>query len=313
MSLTTNTILQMNLFSLHTRICILVTLVLCSCGQHKSDRDGDDSTDTTLTQAVESSIDSLQSADNAPSEDETASLADSAKQIKSIPVNRQGLHIYISKPKMHLFVLDSRDSVIYSCGIACGLRKGNKSGKGDYRTPEGNFSINGMFNSTDWVHRTRDGRAVKGCYGPRFLRLATGRFSGIGIHGTNSPGSIGHRASEGCIRVNSANIMTLFNKYAYDGMPVVVSTEDAVLPNFKGLPAFASNVSSSSKKKTEDSSDEDHNKVTNENNVSEKHEAKPLEESSHETPSKHKASTNEVNHSKKESQSELQESQSYFE
>ena len=136
---------------------------------------------------------------------------------------------------MHLFVVNGNDSVVFSCGIACGIRKGDKTGKGDYRTPEGDFSISGMFNSTDWIHRTRDGRAVKGCYGPRFLRLRTGRFSGIGIHGTNAPGSIGRRASEGCIRVNSANIMTIFNNYAYEGMPVVVSGENAPLPPFKGV------------------------------------------------------------------------------
>lgn len=137
---------------------------------------------------------------------------------------------------MRLFVVNNSDSVVFSCGIACGIRKGDKTGKGDYRTPEGDFSISGMFNSTDWIHHTRDGRSVKGCYGPRFLRLRTGRFSGIGIHGTNAPGSIGRRASEGCIRVNSANIMTIFDDYAYEGMPVVVSTEDAPLPSFKGLP-----------------------------------------------------------------------------
>lgn len=303
----------MNLFSLHTRICILVTLILCSCGQHKSDRGEENSSDSVSNQAVQASIDSIQSADNAPSEDETAHLADSAKQIKSVPANRQGLHIYISKPKMHLFVLDSRDSVVYSCGIACGLRKGNKSGRGDYRTPEGNFSINGMFNSTDWVHRTRDGRAVKGCYGPRFLRLSTGRFSGIGIHGTNAPGSIGRRASEGCIRVNSANIMTLFNKYAYDGMPVVVSSEDAALPNFKGMPTFASSNSSTSKKDADHSSAENKKDVDGENHNNEKLESKSAEEPVHDSDSKHKSSTNEVKHSDKEHEQNQQDAESLFE
>ena len=92
------------------------------------------------------------------------------------------------------------------------------------------------------VHRTRDGRSVKGCYGPHFLRLATGRLGGIGIHGTNAPGSIGKRASEGCIRVNSANIVILYDNYAYNGMPVTVSAEGAPLPAFKGLaPALSKN------------------------------------------------------------------------
>lgn len=155
-----------------------------------------------------------------------------------------GNYIYISKPQMRLYVLNSRDSVIYSCGIACGIGRGNKRGKGDYRTPEGRFSISGIFESTDWVHRTRRGRMVKGCYGPYFLRLATGRFSGIGIHGTNAPGSIGRRASEGCIRVKTANIITIRTNYAYDGMPVIVSGERERLPRFAGLTAESAGRSS---------------------------------------------------------------------
>lgn len=302
----------MNLFSLLTRICILLTLLLCACSPHRSDKDGDDSSDSTSAQAVAASIDSLNASDNAPTEDETANFADSAKQIKSVPTNKQGLHIYISKPKMHLFVLDSRDSVVYSCGIACGLRKGNKSGRGDYRTPEGDFSINGMFNSTDWIHHTRDGRSVKGCYGPRFLRLATGRFSGIGIHGTNAPGSIGHRASEGCIRVNSANIMTIFDKYAYNGMPVVVSSEDAALPNFKGMPSSLS--CSTPKKKVENSVEENHKKaadedLSHENVEKENNSTAESAKESH----KHKNTSTESHHSKKDNEEDIKESQSYFE
>ena len=190
------------------------------------------------TQVTEDSV-LQQMANEGPTEDEIAALTDSAKQEKPKVLDEKyhGLHIYVSKTTMHLYVLDANDSVLFNCGIACGLRRGNKTAKGDYRTPEGKFHISGMFNSTDWVHRTRDGRAVKGCYGPHFLRLATGRLGGIGIHGTNSPRSIGKRASEGCIRVNSANIVTLFNEYAYSGMPVEVSAEGAPLPAFKGLAA----------------------------------------------------------------------------
>lgn len=143
-----------------------------------------------------------------------------------------GSYIYVSKPHMRLYVIDANDSVLFSCGIACGLRKGNKEATDDYKTPEGHFSIAGMFDSTDWIHKRKDGREVKGCYGPYFLRLRTGKFTGIGIHGTNAPGSIGRRASEGCIRVNSSNIVILHDEYAYEGMPVIVSGERERLPEF---------------------------------------------------------------------------------
>ena len=174
---------------------------------------------------------------SSPTEEEIGDIMDTAKQEKKPEIREElrGLHIYVSKTTMHLYVLNANDSVVFTCGIACGLRRGKKQAYGDYKTPEGDFHISGMFNSTDWIHRTKDGRAVKGCYGPHFLRLSTGRFGGIGIHGTNSPRSIGHRASEGCIRVQSNNIVTLFNNYAYNGMPVTVSAEGAPLPPFKGL------------------------------------------------------------------------------
>lgn len=146
-----------------------------------------------------------------------------------------GAYIYISKSKMRLYVLSANDSVLFSCGIACGLRRGDKQEREDYRTPEGHFRISGIFESTDWIHRRKDGREVKGCYGPYFLRLATGRFSGIGIHGTNAPGSIGKRASEGCIRVNTKNIIILHDHFAYNGMPVIVSGERERLPDFEGM------------------------------------------------------------------------------
>lgn len=149
--------------------------------------------------------------------------------------NYKGSYMYLSKTKMRLYVLSAEDSVVFSCGIACGLKRGNKEAFEDCRTPEGRFHICGMYESTDWVHKTRDGRKVKGCYGPHFLSLATGKFQGIGIHGTNAPWSIGKRASEGCIRVNSKNIEILYHHYAYNGMPVIISGERERLPKFEGM------------------------------------------------------------------------------
>ncbi len=78
---------------------------------------------------------------------------------------------------------------------------------------------------------------MKGCYGPYFLSLATGKFAGIGIHGTNAPRSIGRRASEGCIRVNTNHIIYLKQNYAYCGMRVIISGETERLPEFIGLGA----------------------------------------------------------------------------
>ena len=209
-------------------------LLLQACGSKQSEQIAEEEAEEAEIQREDSLI---RTQDN-PTEDEIEALTDSAKQERqrALMEKYDGMHIYVSKSHMRLYVLDKTDSVLFTCGIACGIRRGNKQAKGDYRTPEGNFHISGIFNSTDWVHRTRDGRSVKGCYGPHFLRLATGRLGGIGIHGTNSPRSIGKRASEGCIRVLSENIVTIYKNYAYQGMPVTVGDENAPLPQFRGMP-----------------------------------------------------------------------------
>lgn len=232
-------------------LCILLpTLFLSSCSLNGKSDDGkekqSDEGESTYKDAM------LPNA----TDDQTKALSevvepDSTDLVRNYKYG--GCYIYVSKPKMRLYVLDRNDSVLFSCGIACGIRKGDKQGREDFRTPEGRFRISGMFDSTDWIHRTKDGRESKGCYGPYFLRLATGRFSGIGIHGTNAPRSIGRRASEGCIRVKSQNIITIHDFYAYEGMPVIVSGERERLPAFAGLDSEVRNAGTLAQKMGKDS------------------------------------------------------------
>lgn len=217
----------MTLKSVIAILCLLI--LLPACGRRGKDRG---------VAEAESDTTALSEQATLSTEEELAALTDTAQQEEVDawrPGEAAGAYLYVSKRKMRLYVVSRHDSVLFSCGIACGARRGNKEERGDYRTPEGRFRISGMFDSTDWIHRTKDGRAVKGCYGPYFLRIATGRWIGIGIHGTNAPRSIGRRASEGCIRVKSENIVEIFDRYAYDGMPVIVGSEQEPLPPFAGL------------------------------------------------------------------------------
>lgn len=86
--------------------------------------------------------------------------------------------------------------------VATGRIPGNKVGEGDMRTPEGTFTISEIVDASEWTHDFGDGLGeIEGCYGPWFMRLATPPHTGIGIHGTHDPASLGHRASEGCIRL----------------------------------------------------------------------------------------------------------------
>lgn len=112
--------------------------------------------------------------------------------------------------------------------IAVGKNPGDKERVGDCRTPEGNFYINSIEDSSSWVHDFGDGKGpIPGAYGPWFLRLYTGAdrtksgktWEGIGIHGTHDPTSTGKMATEGCIRLKNEDIIELKEKVKI-GTPV---------------------------------------------------------------------------------------------
>ena len=79
----------------------------------------------------------------------------------------------------------------------------DKQEVGDNRTPEGTFKISSIEDSSTWTY---NGELA---YGPWFLRLATPPWTGIGIHGTNEPESLGTPASRGCIRMNNDDLLKI--------------------------------------------------------------------------------------------------------
>lgn len=131
--------------------------------------------------------------------------------------------IVVDKASMHVILYDKYGQVRKSYGMACARNYGTKHKKADSRTPEGFFSLEGKYDSTDWLFTNDNGYTspAKGQFGPRFLRIKTPVSMQIGIHGTAAPWSIGHRASHGCIRITNENIMELFG-LAEVGMPVIV-------------------------------------------------------------------------------------------
>ena len=142
--------------------------------------------------------------------------------------------IVISKKDLNLRVYDvvKGDTVLLQEFPVClSKNKGNKQRKGDMKTPESPkgkpFRISQIQNASSWHHDFKDGRGSIKAYGNWFLRLATPGHSGIGIHGsTNNEKTVPGRASEGCIRLLDADIITLKEKYAYVGMPVIIKTEN---------------------------------------------------------------------------------------
>lgn len=142
--------------------------------------------------------------------------------------NISGYHIIVKKTEFILTLYS--DSIIiktYPCAIGKG--SGDKQRQSDYCTPEGNFYVESIEESSRWKHDFKgDNKGpIIGCYGPWFYRLYTGANStnsglawkGYAIHGTHDPDSIGHKASEGCIRLRNEDILEL-RQYVYRGMPV---------------------------------------------------------------------------------------------
>ena len=138
---------------------------------------------------------------------------------KSIPS-----HIVISKESMTLKLYDKNGKVIYNFPVAVGKNYGNKQKVGDMKTPEGTFSISEICPASTWTHDFKDGKGqIAGAYGDWFIRLLTPPHTGIGIHGTHAPESIGTRATEGCIRLNNQNLNKL-KPLVFKGMKVIIET-----------------------------------------------------------------------------------------
>lgn len=108
---------------------------------------------------------------------------------------------------MSLSVLSESEDTLFMAAISAGRNMGDKQQVGDCRTPEGEFEVENIQDSQTWVHDFKDGKGLrKNAYGPFFIRLQVPRFTGIGIHGTCLPQSIGSRSSEGCIRLKNEDI-----------------------------------------------------------------------------------------------------------
>ena len=80
--------------------------------------------------------------------------------------------------------------------------------------------IDEIDNASTWTHDFGDGKGViAGAYGPWFISLETPGWSGIGIHGTHDPSSIGTCVSEGCVRMNN-NELRILKKFVHVGTEV---------------------------------------------------------------------------------------------
>ena len=163
----------------------------------------------------------------------------------------------ISKKDYYLNVYGAtgRDTTLIARFPVCvGRNPANKTRVGDHATPESGssvpFTISEINDAHTWTHDFKDGYGSKLAYGAWFLRLKlNGALAGnrsIGIHGcTGNEGTIpgskaelrkGHAQgndSEGCIRLNDADIITLKEKYARVGTKVYILSSSTTRPSWE--------------------------------------------------------------------------------
>ncbi|MDD4320503.1 MAG: L,D-transpeptidase [Acidaminococcaceae bacterium] len=136
----------------------------------------------------------------------------------TVPTQDNEYSIVIDKGNFTLYLMD-KGKEIKSFPVALGLNPGQKQKAGDMKTPTGDFTVDEIDDASYWKHDFGDGKGeIAGAYGPYFISLETG-WDGIGIHGTHDPASIGHRVSEGCIRLNNSDLRIL-QKYVTPGTKV---------------------------------------------------------------------------------------------
>ena len=169
----------------------------------------------------------------AHAEDAFGSLVDSVDSYPFIVVNKQFLN---------LSLVDSTGTVLKQYGIACAVNYGNKTVRGDHKTPEGIFKINQVLNSQGLTHDFGDGKGeIPDAYGPWFLRLDVPEFNDIGIHGTHLPESIGTRATEGCVRMRNEDVLEL-KELVSVGTPVIILADPILDVSVETMPVLDSTM-----------------------------------------------------------------------
>ena len=146
--------------------------------------------------------------------------ADDAAPLNGNPA--EASYIVISKRTLTLKLYDKSNRLIYNFPASVGKKLGDKQQMGDMKTPEGEFKVARIQQSSHWDHDFGDGNgAVKGCFGPWFICIDVPNFPSVGIHGTLHPEQVGTRTTEGNITLRNEDLEALKNLTRV-GMRVII-------------------------------------------------------------------------------------------
>jgi hypothetical protein len=158
----------------------------------------------------------------------TGTTAQSSPTSEAPPVHPSTRRIVVSFPDRKLAPLEG-DRVIKIYDVALGT-PGTPS-------PSGEFQITQRLENPTYYHPgIVIGPGKENPLGPRWIGL---NVKGFGIHGTNRPGSIGKKASHGCIRLRNRDIEDLFARVQVgDRVSLVPERTEEVARLFGESPAL---------------------------------------------------------------------------
>lgn len=150
------------------------------------------------------------------------------RQAKDAPPLRR---IVVSIPDRKLALIEDGQVVkIYSTAV----------GAPSSPTPSGTYTIVERIPNPTWYGPGKVVGPGKGNpVGTRWMGLSR---KGYGIHGTNRPGSIGHNASHGCVRMRNRDVEDLFARVAVGDVVELHGDRDAEVTRIFGISEIAANT-----------------------------------------------------------------------
>jgi lipoprotein-anchoring transpeptidase ErfK/SrfK len=141
--------------------------------------------------------------------------------------------VLVSIPDRKLAVLDGNNhEVLATFPVAVGAVVSP--------SPSGDFQIVSRVSDPTYYHAGKVIPAGKeNPLGTRWLGLSQ---KGYGIHGTNAPGSVGHAASHGCIRLRNRDIERLFTMLRVGDAVIIRAERDEQTTQIFGGAADANEV-----------------------------------------------------------------------
>lgn len=195
----------------------LSILFLTGCGSSGKEKGNADSAQDTAIALDSAAVAAMEAAAKQARQDSIIAAALEGDSLKE-------KHILVNKELFTLFVRED-DKTLFTAPVCIGRGIGQKKGKGDSKTPEGEYKIRSIEVASGWTYDFHDGKGkTKGAYGPWFFRLNTPQSTHIGIHGTLFPETMGTRQSDGCVRMRNEDLEQL-RKYVFVGMKVVITPD----------------------------------------------------------------------------------------